>query len=368
MGRSRWQGWLAGVVVVVALAPAGCGSSGTGGAGPPVAYDGSSSGMVTTSTSTPASGGFAEVMIAWHWTIEDETVRCMAERGFEYVPWVPHVTIKNARGMYGQGQIEVRPDADEYFWAPLFPMEMSPLSEGMLEEGLEEAQRTGFNILFEPELNTGIEAPAEDDSDVNPNGAIVQSLEGEKRAEYFRALRGYAAGDFNGANEPSEAAIMNACGEVARRSAGPEPIPPTRLEGIDMEKLHVMGDKVYRLTHADPRLDTAEARRVACLNDRGLPAYPHQYILDLLYAELEHVTEDAHGVLPKTGEGKETNFAQALGADRLRKLQAEELASATAGNECAMPYSRVEREVIREYGQQVLDENPDIADLLGTDR
>ena len=145
-------------------------------------------------------------------------------------------------------------------------------------------------------------------------------------------------------------------------------MPPTRLEGIDIEQLHVMGDKVYRLTHADPRLDAAEAERVACLADRGLPAYPYEYILDLLYAELERITGDAHGVLPRTGEGKEADFAQAFGADRLRELQAEELAAAVAGNECAIPYSRVERDVIRDYEQQVLAENPDIADLLGIDQ
>ncbi len=147
------------MVVVVPLAPAGCGSNGTGGVGPPVAHNGSSSGTATTSTKIPASSGLAGVAIAWYWTIE------------------------NARGMYGQGQIEIRPDVDECFWAPLFPTEMSPLSEGMLEEGLEEAQRTRLDASFEPQFKTGIEAPAEDDSDVNPNGAIVQSLEGEERAE-----------------------------------------------------------------------------------------------------------------------------------------------------------------------------------------
>ncbi len=365
MGRSSWRGWLAGVVVVVAVAPAGCGFGGSGGADPPVASDGSSSGTVTTST-TPASGGFAEVVIAWYWTIEEETARCMAERGFEYVPYVPQVTIDNTRGMYGENQIEVRPDADEYFWAPLFPMEMSPVSEGMLEESLEEARRTGFSIFFEPELNTDVAAPPEDDLDANPNGAIVQALEGEEQAEYFRALQGYAAGDLDGANGPSEAAMENACGEVARRLAGPEPMPPARLEGIDIEQLHVMGDKVYRLTHADPRLDAAEADRVACLADRGLPTDPYEYILDLLYAERERITGDPHGAFE--GQGTEDGMAKAFGADRLRELQAEELAAAVAGNECAIPYSRVEREVIRDYEQQVLAENPDIADLLGIDQ
>src|SRR5665809_107255 len=139
MRMSRWRGWLAGVVVVVAVAPAGCGFGGSGGAEPPVASDGSSSGTVTTSKTTPTSGGF------------------------------------------------------------------------------EEARRTGFSIFFEPELNTDVEASPEDDLDANPNGAIVQALEGEEQAEYFRALQGYAAGDLDGANGPSEAAMENACGEVARR-------------------------------------------------------------------------------------------------------------------------------------------------------
>ncbi len=67
--------------------------------------EGGSTGVSVTTTVAP--GGFAEEVIAWHWTVEEETSRCMAERGFEYVAYVPRVTIDNLRGMYDENRIEV---------------------------------------------------------------------------------------------------------------------------------------------------------------------------------------------------------------------------------------------------------------------
>ncbi len=242
-------------------------------------------------------------------------------------------------------------------------MESSPGSVNDEEMMLAMARRTGFNIFFEPE---SFRPPPEDDVTANPNRAIVEALGDEELDEYWRALQGYAAGDFDSVNEPTEAAMENACSEVARRSAGPEPLPPARLDALDIEQLKILGDKVYRLTQADPRLDAAEAERVACLADQGLPPYPYEYILGLLRSETERVTGDPQGYID--GQGTEAGMAEAFGADRLRELQAEELAAAIAGNERAMPKTRVKRELITEYEQQILAENPDIAALLDQDQ
>ena len=345
-------------VILVAFAVAGCESGGYSGQEPLPDMEPEPS----VSTSTVPSGGFAGTVIAWHWQVEEETARCMAERGFDYVPYVPQVTIDNLRGMYDENRIEVKPDVDEY-WAPLLPMESSPVSVNDEEMLLEMARRTGFDIFFELE---SFGQPPEDDLTADPNGAIAQALGDEELAEYHRALYGYAAGDLDGVNEPSEEAMENACTEVARRNAGAEPLPPARLEGVDIERLSILGDKVFQLVQADPRLEAAKTERVACLADQGLPPYPYEYILGLLRSETERVTGDPQGAIENTGD-KETDFARAFGADRLRELRAEELAAAIAGNECAMPYTRVIRELINEYERQILAENPDIAALLNQD-
>lgn len=344
--------------VVAVLTVAGCQHVETGG------QDSLSEVGTEPSVSTVAvsSGGFAEDVIAWHWTIEEEAALCMAERGFDYVPYVPQPTIDGLRAMYDENRIEIKPDAYEY-WAPLLPMVSSPGSEAMEERALAMARRTGFNVFFETE-GRGLPAP-DDDLIANPNAAIVQGLVDEEQDEYWRALQGYAAGDIEGGNEPSEAVIQDACSVVARRLVGPEPVPPTQLDAVDLEKLDVLGDKVHRLAHADSRMDAAAVERAACLADRGLPPHPHEYILGLLRSETERVTGDPQGYIE---EGhSEAGKAKAFGADRLRELQAEELAAAVGGNECAMPYSQTLRELITEYEQQVLADNPDIAALLGLD-
>lgn len=345
--------WLLTFVLLVALVASGCESGGAD--GQESAVGGGEDPSVST---TVGSVGFAETLIEWHWTVENETARCMAERGFEYVVYVPQPVIDGIRAMYGDNRIEVKPDGDDY-WAPLLPMESSPGSVYQEEELLAMAHRTGFNIFFEPE---SLRPPLADDANDNPNAATVAALGSEEAAEYHRALQGYAAGDLDSANQPTEEQLENSCSQIARRTAGPEPLPPTQLDAVDIEKLNILGDKVYRLVNADPRLDAAEADRVACLAHQGLPPDPYGYILDLLHAELERVTGDPHGAIE--GQGTEAGMAEAFGVEPLRELQDEELVAAIAGNECATARTQVERELITEYEQQILDENPDIAALL----
>lgn len=346
------------LAVVAALAVAGCQSVETSGREP--LRNGEREPSV--STTAAASGGFGEEVIAWHWAVEEEIALCMAERGFDYVPYVPQPMLDSLRARYDENLLEIKPDVDEY-WAPLLPMESSPGSVSQAEGMLEMARRTGFNIFFEPE-GRALPGP-DDDLTANPNAAIVQGLVNEEQDEYWRALQGYAAGDIEGGNEPSEAAIQDACSVVARGLAGFEPVPPTQLDAVDLEKLDVLGDKVFRLAHADARLDVAGVERVACLADRGLPPDPYEYILGLLRSETERVTGDPQGFIE---EGySEAGKAEAFGADRLRELQAEELAAAVGGTECGMPYSQVLRDLINEYEQQVLADNPDIAALLDRD-
>ncbi|KAA3637576.1 MAG: hypothetical protein DWP92_07575 [Armatimonadetes bacterium] len=349
--------WLLTFVLLVTLVASGCETGGAKGQESTVG-DGEDPPV----SRTVGSVGFAETLIDWHWAVETETARCMAERGFEYEPYVPQPMIDGIRALYGENRIEVKPDVDDY-WAPLLPMESSPGSLNQEEEILAMAHRTGFNIFFEPE---SLRPSPADDGDDNPNAATVAALGSEEAAEYHRAMQGFTVEDLDSANQPTEEQLENSCSQIGRNRAGPEPLPPTQLDAVDIEKLNTLGDEVHRLVNTDPRLDAAEAERVACLADQGVPPDPYGYVLSLLRSELERVTGDPRGTIE--GQGTEPGMAEAFGVERLRELQQEELVAAIAGNECAMARTQVERELITEYEQRILAENPDFAALLDHDQ
>ncbi|KAA3637578.1 MAG: hypothetical protein DWP92_07585, partial [Armatimonadetes bacterium] len=304
--------------------------------------------------------------IEWYRTIEDEIARCMAGRGFEYVPHVSQRTIDNVRTQYEEPLVEVQTGTESRFWAPLFPMESSPGSVAMLEERMEKAGETGFGLSFELTPSTAALQPIDNTAE-DPNSAIRRSLTEAEADEYWRALQGFAAGDLDGTNEPSGPAIDNACLETARRLAGPMPQVSTPFDGIDTDRLFTIGEEVFRAVHADPRMDAAETERVTCLANHGYPADPYSFIVTLLRSEVESATSSSPGTVEENTGHKEADLARVLGLDRLRQLQAEEIGAASAAIECSFDYSSVERELIAEYEQEALIENPDIASALSQD-
>ncbi len=316
----------------------------------------------TTSTGQPNERNeMVAVTIDWHRSIEAEIARCMADRGFQYTPYVSQRTIDNIRTQYEEPLVEVQPGSDGDFWAPLFGVRSSPGSANFLEELLEGAREAGYYVFFDLTY-ASTDRPADDTGD-DPNIAIVRSLTVEEANEYWRALQGYAAGEADGVNELPDLAIEDACSNTARGLVGPMPQMSTPFDGIDTTRLRTLGDEVFRAVHADPRMDAAKVDRIACLNDRGYPADPYAYIVSLLRTATEAATGDPEGIVGLTGH-KEDDLARAIGRDRLQQLQAEEIGAATADIECLMEMSSVERRLITEYEQKVLDENPDIAAIL----
>ncbi len=326
--------------------------------------DGSPSRSETRSTESAVvteDAPYGRRMVQWIQTREREVSRCMAERGFDYVPFVAQNIVNDLLAQDETASLEVAsPGLDDL----VLPLPSEPLSERMVDQIIEDAALNGFHVFIFPELQ---EPAAAERPSANPNIDIVNSLTDAERTEYFRALQGYATKDVSEDGLVVGGSLDAPCLDVGLEAAGPEPQQPSHLSGIDTQRLFDLGERVYRLALADPEMAVADQELAECLTDNGAPADPAQYMRTMLAQALEQATGSPDGPLVVSGRGPAADLALTFGDEKLAEYQVAERAMAVAYHTCLKARTATVRELLLQYQNEALHAEPDIAAMLGID-
>lgn len=298
-------------------------------------------------------------MLQWMQERESAVARCMAERGFEYIPHVAQNIVDDLLAQDEAPAVDI-PSPGSDGLVLLFPSE--PLSEHLIDQIIEDAALNGFHVFIFPELQeqTNSAQPVP-----NPNIGIVGELTDAEHTEYFRALQGYAEEDVSEEGLIVGGSLDAACLDVAAEAVGPEPQPPNQLSGIDTQQLFDLGERVYRLALADPAMAAADQKLAKCLAANEAPADPAQYMRTLLAQALEQATGSPDGPLLDSGEGSAADLVLTFGAERLAEYQAAERAMAVAYHTCLKARTLVQYELLLQYQNEALQAEPDLAAMLG---
>lgn len=314
--------------------------------------------------------------IDWHWTRENERAACMAERGFEYIPYVSQRTIDEMEAIYGDPVQDTRTidemlDADGEYFDTLFPMDSTPLSRKQMEDLRESMAQTGWRAI----LGRSPVAPPADDlsmGEEDPNTALrLQMKDTSEWDGYWRAFQGWT-GDERADGTATEEDTYNSCMSIADREAGPEPVTPTQelyqqvYSQADRNRMAEFGRRITVLVDSDPRMAAAAEATNQCLLDLGYGTTNlEKYMYDLVHDELRAAgVEDPFFRGVASYEERERLHIEALGAERFAELQSLESTLASATVDCGIPRSAVHREVIRDHERQILEKNPDLIELL----
>ncbi len=321
--------------------------------------------------------GAVQEAIDWHWTRENARAACMAERGFEYVPYVSQQTIDEATRSYGdpirvERTIDEMLDADGEYFDTLFPMDSTPGSRKEMESLREGMAQAGWQAILGA---SGVVAPTDDlqPDDKDPNTALRMQMKGTSEWDgYWRAFQGWT-GDERANGTATEEDTYNSCMSIADREAGPEPMPPTQelyqqvYSQADRDRMLELGRRITVLVDSDPRMAAAAEATNQCLLDLGYGTTNLQkYMFDLVHDELRAAGVEDPFFRDETSsyEVREQLQIQALGAERVTELQSLESTLAVATVDCAIPNSQIHRQVIRDYERHILDQNPDLIELL----
>lgn len=256
---------------------------------------------------------------------EERIARCMADDGFEYVPYVAPFDAT----FLPDGTVSLAPSR------PSFP-DLPPA---------EFAARFGYGISTEP--------PAAREQRSDPNEAIVARMSVAERVAYHRALygpenalddEGFLAGDGIASSEAS-------C--VGRADAGQ---PTTEeLQRVE-ERTEQVRDSFASLLKrvralreqvaADPRVRSATETWSRCLAAAGHPGFTE------LDQPQRHAREQAALVL-----GRDLRGSGAADPSRLAALRRAEVALAVADQQCLVDW-RATNEVVRdELEQDFVEDN-----------
>jgi len=106
-------------------------------------------------TPTTTEVPFGQQMVALERAVQQETVACMAERDFEYVPYVPQHVITSYLAEDETAEIEVMSPSLEGL---ALPLPMMPMTDDELDRTPETAQTYGSWIFIARELRVGPDA------------------------------------------------------------------------------------------------------------------------------------------------------------------------------------------------------------------
>lgn len=368
---------LSGLGAFIALDPAGLDAA-TGGTGTTTSVPVTAAVAETSESEEapmPVLSAAVQTAIDWHWTRENARAVCMAERGFEYVPYVRQRTLDDMALVYGDPArdgrtIEEMLDTNGEYFHPLFNIDSVPLSQRELENTREGMALTGWHaILGKPPVASSEDALDEQE---DPNTALRKQLEGTPEWDgYWRAFQGWT-GNERADGTATEEDTYNSCMSIAERAAGPEPQSPTSAlydevySQADMNTMREFASQITQLVDTDPRMAAAGQATDQCLLDLGYGTTNLQeYMYDLVHDELRAAGVDDPFFRGVTSyEERERLHIEALGAERVAELQALESRLAVATIDCAIPRSAVHREVIRDYERQMLEQNPGLVELV----
>jgi len=314
--------------------------------------------------------------------IQQQVAACMAEEGFEYIPFVP----SDVGGGFGPEEF----DEEEYVKTYGFGVSTWVLQEEQFQEGGE------------------FEDPYADD----PNVEIVDAMDEFEREEYYRILWGGEPEIIENTpyeeieamtpeeqeqfyNEAYENWVPNGCYNEASEAAygGGE------SQNAFWEEFGEDYEDVYTRAESDPRILDAQAKWSACMGEKGydyanqeeMYAYFwgtesggtwvegefQQRVNELIiwpdYPEGEFIEGEegaASGsvgvattigvTVEGEGGGEEFEYqGPEYDIEELQPLIDEEIAIATADYECSQFMREVFEEVYQEYEQRFIDENLD---------
>jgi len=277
----------------------------------------------TTVGSMPVGVPEGTVPGTWESEVELENDReqfiadCMADHGFEYVPTV-------------------------------YPPEMGAADLDLyLKIGndagaaIEFARKHGFEMFLDPDEAAQLElAGVDDDSPPDPNDAIFEALSDSEKDAYSRTLF-----DDGGCLEMMEEGF-------------PVALPPD-LNDETAEALDAIREEFNERLAADPRIAEAEEDLMECLDEAGLP----EGTLDAY----EHMKRRFKQVTGLDYDEVEGDLSEVVGEDVLRELKAEERNVAVIDARCRSAYLTVQNEVGLELEEEVIEDHPEILDMLAAD-
>lgn len=296
--------------------------------------------------------------------LEEAIAACMADRGFEYEPYVPDF-----------GGIEFTE-----------------------EDQVEYARRNGFSVTLpygDPEYDGDAGGFVEDD---DPNSDYVSGLSESEMTAYYEALDGTPEemAEYETTETDPETGetytMIEGAGAGCRGDAQREVTGDRDTAYSAMEPLY---EEIYERVEADPRTAELEAEWSSCMTDAGFDFATPDEVYDYAYEDLAAELADILGFNPMTDDPFENLSAEeqeALfegtdeeinarfeeleeqrrqvpdGVDReaLQALHEKERSLAVAEVECSAGLYEEQAEVYREIEAEFVRDNADrIAELAG---
>lgn len=265
---------------------------------------------------------------------------CMADEGFEYIPFVP--------------------DEGAFFFGP------------DLEDNFTETYGFGIStfILEDPFLQE--EEEFEDPYANDPNQEIVENLTDAERDEYYYVLWGDEP-DFDFENATEEE-IDEFFADWQPTGCQSEAEQETYAQQAFFEEFGDAFEEMYTRAEADPRIVAVEQEWSVCMADAGYLFSESQEMFEYLQTKVDEVVTwpepDFGGDFEEPDfesmteeemqaffEEQEAFYQPQFDEAELKALNDEEIAMAIANEACASDDQDVWLEVMADLEQQFLDEN-----------
>lgn len=276
--------------------------------------------------------------------IQESIADCMADEGFEYIPFVP--------------------DEGDFFFGPFGD-----------EDDFVETQGFGIStwILNDPYLNGDIsEEEFEDPFANDPNSEIVEGLSEAEREEYYYVLWGDEPDfDFENATEAEMEEFFSTWQPTGCQAEAEQDVYAGQAFFAEFGDAL---DEIFERAEADPRIIAIELEWSACMADAGYTFSDSNEMYEYFSQRMEEVVTwpepDFSEELEEpdfenmTEEEMDAFFAEQedlwqpqYDEAELRALNDEEIATAIANRDCSVDSEDVWQEVMADLERQFLDEN-----------
>jgi hypothetical protein len=296
-----------------------------------------SDGELTLSDFIPGAVEFNEANAEQQWAqqeraAQDKIAACMAEQGFEYIPYIPN---QDQMGFSG-------PDTEEEF--------VAQYGFGIATMILEDRQ-------FDEEA-------MEEEIAKDPNFAITEAMSQAEREAYEAALWGAQPDiDFETLTEEEIQAAYESFEPTGCQSTAYEDMFDQGAAMAFYEQFGPMMEDIYGSVESDPRIVEMEGKWSSCMAEKGYEFTDRNDIEVFFLRRLEEVGAITDLEIDSEGMG----FGYGYGGGEIepggpieaavKEIAAEEIAMAKVSLACSADQEKVWQEVYQEAEQRFIQEN-----------